>query len=256
VKRLSPSRLVNRALRVAGLEMRRKPDQLIRSPNELSLTFEFVAAHFAWRNAERDVTLVQIGAYDGSTDDPVLEALMLHGWRAVLVEPQRLPFAKLQELHGRNPKIQLFNVAIADRDGPRTLFRIEPAPFLPDWTQRIASFDRDHVLKSQRYVPRSINIEPLIIEDTVECWTFKTLLERAGVQHVDVLQLDTEGYDLELMRLFDIPRRLPAIVNYEHVHLSRAERNDAAELLISNGYRLAMSHTTFDTVAYREAPLA
>jgi hypothetical protein len=74
-------------------------------------------------------------------------------------------------------------------------------------------------------------------------------MRHAEIEHVDVLQVDAEGYDLELLRLFDIPRRLPSIVNYEHVTLSREGRNAAADLLIANGYRLAMSH--YDTVAYR-----
>ena len=56
---------------------------------------------------------------------------------------------------------------------------------------------------------------------------------------------------LNYSELFDIPRRLPSIVNYEHVHLSRVDRNAAADLLIANDYRLAMSYVDFDTVAYR-----
>jgi FkbM family methyltransferase len=233
---LPPSDLVIGVLRIAGFDLRRKPDGLIRSSHEIPLTFEYVAAHFACRHANSDVTVVQIGAYDGVVDDPLAEVLELHGWTGILVEPQREPFKALERRYVGNPKIRLFNVAIADQDGFRNLYRTGPST--------LASFDRAHVVKHF-----DVKDEPLIVEEPVECWTFSTLLERAGVERVDVLQIDAEGYDLELLRLFDIPRRLPSIVNYEHVHLSRSERNSAAGLLISNGYRLGMSR--FDTVAYR-----
>jgi FkbM family methyltransferase len=240
---------MNSGLRWAGLEVRRKPDQLIHSSHEISMTFEFVAAHFACRNPNRDVTLVEIGAYDGVENDPVVEALELHGWSGVLVEPQRTPFEALQRRCKANPKLRAFNVAIADQDGSRTLYRVEPSLHLPSWTQQIASFDKSHVMNAEKALPKGVEVEPLIVEESVECWTFDTLLRQAEIEHVDVLQVDAEGYDLELLRLFDIPRRLPSIVNYEHVTLSREGRNAAADLLIANGYRLAMSH--YDTVAYR-----
>lgn len=248
---LPVSRIVNRGIRIAGLEVRRKPDQLIRSSHEIQMTFEFVAAHFACRHPDHNVTLVEIGAFDGISNDPVADALELHRWLGILVEPQRTPFQALQRRCEGNSKLLAYNVAIADQDGSRTLYRIEPAPDLPSWTQQIASFDKAHVLKAEKHLPKGVKVEPLIIEESVECWTFDTLLEQAGIEQVDVLQLDAEGYDLELLRLFDIPSRLPSIVNYEHVHLSRAERNAAADLLIANGYRLAMSYSNFDTVAYR-----
>jgi FkbM family methyltransferase len=244
--------LVNDALLRAGLEVRRKPDGLIRSADEISMTLEYVAAHFACRHPDKDVTLMGIGAFDGASNDPAVEVMALHGWSGVLVEPQREPFKALAKLYENRPGVQVFNVAIAEEDSLRTLFMIEPSPELPTWTQEIASFDKAHVLKANGYLPRHVKVEDRIVEQPVECWSFDTLFDRAGITHVDVLQIDAEGYDLELLRCFDIPRRLPAIVNYEHVHLSRDDRNAAASLLIENRYRLGMSFRTENTVAYRD----
>jgi FkbM family methyltransferase len=231
-------RLTNEVLRVAGVDLRWKPDALIRSSYEIPLTFEYVASHFACRHANHNVTLMQIGACDGVANDPVAEALELHGWRAVLIEPQREPFKALERLYAGKSNVLLFNVAIADEQGFRDLYSVG--------SSQTASFDRSHVAKhiEHRDVAR-------IVAEPVECWTFDILFERAGVERVDVLQVDAEGYDFQLLRLFDIPSRLPSIVNYEHRHLSRSDRNEAVELLISHGYRLAMSRC--DTVAYRHS---
>jgi FkbM family methyltransferase len=229
-------RLLNGVLRVSGFDLRWKPAALIRSSHEIPLTFEYVSSHFACRHPNHGVTVMQIGAYDGIANDPLAEALELHGWQGILVEPQREPFKTLEKRYGGNPNIRLFNVAVAEEDGSRNLYSIGPS--------ELASFDKAHVVKHVHHGDVA-----LIREERVECWTFETLFDRAGIERVDVLQIDAEGYDLELLRLFDIPRRVPSIVNYEHLHLSRSDRNRAADLLISNGYRLAMGR--FDTVAYR-----
>jgi FkbM family methyltransferase len=244
--------LINKILTAKGLEVRRKPQVLVRSPHDLQLTFEFAAAHLAARSPGKPLTLVQVGAFDGSANDPVLDALGRFGWRAALIEPQRTPFEALRALHGDNADIQLFNVAISAEDGVRDLYSVDPHPDLPGFVQQLASFDRSHIEKAHAYLPPGTNLDPLIRTTPVEAWTFETLLARASFSHVDILQIDAEGYDYELLKLFDIAGRLPTIVNYEHMHLSRADRDSAASLLVASGYRLAMSYAGGDTVAYRQ----
>ena len=65
---------------------------------------------------------------------------------------------------------------------------------------------------------------------------------------MDLLQIDAEGYDSELLRLFDLPRRKPAIVRFEHTHLSRPDYESCLTLLIDLGYRIAIYGG--DTLAY------
>ena len=187
--------LTKRVLRFSGLDVHRKPGALIRSPSEMVLTFEYVASHFACRHLDRDVMVLQVGAFDGEANDHVSTALDVHGWHGVLVEPQREPFESLERRYLGNKRVRLFNVAVADEDGFRTMYRIGPS--------QTASFSKSHVVKHVAN-PEVARIE----EECVECWTFGTLFARAGIERVDVLQIDAEGYDLELLRLFDIGRTL------------------------------------------------
>lgn len=230
------------ALRACGVEVRRKPPVLVRSPHELGMSVEFVAAHHAARTPG-PWTLLQVGAYDGETNDPVVH-LLRGGWRGVLVEPQPDAAARLRRLHAERPHVQVFEVALDARDGTRPLWSI--AGDGPDWLPQLASFSREHLTKHLPYSPAAS-----IRCSTVETWTFDTLLARAGDPHVDLLQLDAEGWDWELLQRFDVPRRRPAIVNFEHQHLSRADRAAAVGLLVDHGYRVAQSPATGDTVAYR-----
>lgn len=64
----------------------------------------------------RTGTLLEIGANDGRTLSNSLAAIE-QGWKAVLVEPSKTAFAKLQVLHDKNPDVRLYNVAIGEADG-------------------------------------------------------------------------------------------------------------------------------------------
>jgi FkbM family methyltransferase len=198
-----------------------------------------------------EVTLLQVGAFDGITNDPALGALRRHGWRGVLVEPQARPFAALRELHAGDDRVQVLNVAVSDVDGTRELFTLDPVDDLPGWAQQIASFERSHLVGQQRYLPDGVVAERLSVVD-VETVTFDTLLARAGVDRVDVLQIDTEGFDHQVLRMFDVPRRLPAIVNFESIHLADEDKLGCADLLESAGYALTVSH--WDTLGVRLPP--
>jgi hypothetical protein len=51
------------------------------------------------------------------------------------------------------------------------------------------------------------------------------------IEYLDLLQIDAEGYDVELLKLFDFERMRPPIVHYEHKKLSAKESDEAVELL-------------------------
>lgn len=205
-------------------------------PASLSMTLEYAIAHLAVFNPGCQFTVLQIGAFDGSENDPLKDILGLLRWRAVLVEPQPRPFTALQSRYRDVEEVKTFKVAIGDRNGTRSLYYFDPLDGLPDWYEQLASFYRSHLIKYDRMI--DVDVVRRIRETEVTVWTFDTLLENAGVEGVDVLQIDVEGYDFELLRLFDVPRRRPAIVQYEHIHLSSADQNSATSLLLENGYRL------------------
>src|ERR1700757_1019618 len=50
----------------------------------------------------REVSFIQVGAFDGVSTDPLRKYIQTCGWRGVLIEPQPRPAAQLQELYGGN----------------------------------------------------------------------------------------------------------------------------------------------------------
>lgn len=234
--------------RKQGIAISRKPPSMVQDGAELTLSLEYIVAHYALTNP--DAFFVQVGAYDGTSNDPLLHIVQHYGWKGVLVEPQNLAFKKLERLHAHNSQIVVRNVAMAREDGKRTLYSLGVHPGLPEWAYQIASFNKSHILKQQRYL-HGWNVNDLLVADEVDCITFDTLLKEMGSPHVDILQIDTEGFDYEIIKMFQVEERKPSIINFEHLHLSRKAWNEAVALLVECGYKVAKAGWG-DTLAYQE----
>jgi FkbM family methyltransferase len=229
--------------RVRGLRSE-EPDLLATHPDaELRPRLDHVVAH-RLISGEPDLFVVQVGAFDGSSGDPIYDWMRRFGWRGILTEPQPYYFGKLQAAYADCPGVVLRNVAIASRTGKRSLYYVSgDDPGDPEWVGQLASFSRSTILSHEDAVP---NLEQRIDSHEVDCLTFEDLL--SGVTRVDLLQIDAEGYDAEVVRLFDFDRWRPSIVNFEHKHLPRDEHESAMRRLISYGYRIA--RTGDDTIGY------
>ena len=213
----------------------------------IDFDFEYVLAHYlAARSASTPLFFLQVGAYDGVTHDPINAHVRDHGWHGILVEPQPIAYERLVANYADVDGLLFVNAAIAPESGTRALYVIQDeAGSVVESLGGIASFDRSYVewlmsIDGPRYPGTSIG------SIQVRCTTFQEIL--AGTQSLDLLLIDAESYDLELLKLFDFDRFQPAIVRFEHAHLSRDDWNEAVELLARNGYRTLREE--YDTTAY------
>jgi FkbM family methyltransferase len=210
-----------------------------------------------------EIFFLQVGANDGKMLDPLFPLLDKRRLRGVLIEPQPGVFEALRANYSafEPGRFTLVNAAIADADGTQTLYRVRAAPDVPAWALGIATFRKDVLLAHSAYfeackaadpsgrgVPR---LDELVEEVRVDCLSFQTLFDRYRLPHVDCLQVDVEGYDAEILRMFDIARRRPAIVQFEHKHLEAGAYTRCLEDLSRLGYRMAVTPT--DTLAYNAA---
>ena len=51
----------------------------------------------------------------------------------------------------------------------------------------------------------------------------QTLLNRYNISNIDLLQIDVEGYDFEVIKIFDIQITQPKAIIFEHIHLSEQD---------------------------------
>ena len=116
-----------------------------------------------------------------------------------------------------------------------------------DELAHLASFSRENLVNWQRKDGHHAGSGIRIGGTPVRCLTFDDLL--ADVDYVDLLYIDAEGYDFELLKLFDFDRLAPEIVRFEHVGLSQGEWDEAVRLLAHHGYRTVREED--DTSGYR-----
>jgi FkbM family methyltransferase len=174
------------------------------------------------RLARGDVRFVQVGANDGaSSKDPIHRFVVAHQWSGVCVEPVPQAFERLSATYADNPRVRLANVAIDENDGVRPMY-------LPA--------DRDTTLASllpgRNILAKTRDVRTI----DVRCVTFPHLCAEYGVSAVDVLQIDTEGYDYYVLRSFELARFRPAVVNLELFCLPLDERLACFRLLRQHGY--------------------
>jgi FkbM family methyltransferase len=215
-------------------------------------TAEYLLERFAARN--QDVIFMQIGANDGVDNDPFHEIIRKYEWSGLCVEPQPLAYEKLARAYETNGRIRTINAAITDRAGIGTMFKVSFSD--KRWASGLTSFKRE-VIASQiksgyvracahkhgdSYPP---SVEEWIDTLTVRTMTFEQLFNGEQVQHVDALLIDTEGYELTLLNLWDFKKRRPGIIIVERMHMTRQQRQDVCDLLQGQGYRIAKTERNF-----------
>lgn len=208
----------------------------------------------AFAEAYPNAFFVEVGANDGDQHDHLGPILDERAWRGIMVEPVPFVFDRLRANYGDRPSIRLENVAIADRDGHLPFYHLrqaeDPAAAgLPRWYDGIGSFSRDAVLNHASLVP---DLERRMTCVEVPCVTFDSLCSQCGVSQVDLLLIDTEGYDHEILRSIDWNLYRPRLVVYEHYHLASEVREQLKAELAGFGYEI--KEEGFDTWCLQTGP--
>ncbi len=219
-----------------------------------------------WLGSRPAFSVVQLGAHTGDTvDDPLfgflrqtLNALppdRAAGTTVVLVEPVREYFDRLRDHCGQWPSVRLENAAVAESRGRRDFYRLAVDPEAhghPAWMHELGSLRAERMTtlwdnherngEQQRFY-----LEHRVVESVV-CVTLQDLLDRHAITALDLLQIDTEGYDYEILKTVDFTRTRPQFINYERVLLQHDE--PACRAMLSDaGYRLI--DWGIDTLAVR-----
>ena len=184
-----------------------------------------LALGFALLRARRNGTIhvLQIGAFDGHACDPLLEVLQNENVSAILVEPQKIPYARLVARYATNPRVSLINAAVAERDGVVKLY-VPGSGASPT-----ASLIRQH---HRRFGSDASEVRELEVPSV----SVGSLLKMFHGERLHLLQVDTEGMDYQILKWFFDAGVEPEVLNFESLHLSKAERLASRQLLNDRGY--------------------
>jgi FkbM family methyltransferase len=216
----------NRIFRQLGIERCYTPPIITEKPQLLVRSWlPFVVAHELLN--KRDLTFLQIGAFDGEADDDLHDLIVKHSLRGVLVEPQPAAFARLQHTYGDQRQVTLLQAAISDREGVCDFYCRRGEASMA------ASVDPGHLRRHG--IPND-----QIIRQQVVCHTVESALRFAGFQTVDLIQIDAEGCDWPIIRSIDFTRVRPAILRFEYRHMRPSDADACLELLAAHGYRFLL----------------
>jgi FkbM family methyltransferase len=198
-------------------------------------------------------TVLDIGANDGVTFSNS-RALIELGWRACLVEPAELPFAKLKELYmpdqqlpdgsliygtGINGVTHLLcvNAAITTADGPLDFY--SSGTHLKQGDTDLLSTTRPEELARWK------KSGEVFTKTTVRGITVKTLLAETGLTRADFISIDAEGVDYDILRQLDLTALSTRMVCVE---VNRADQRPFDDYCASHGMRLL--HRNFENAIY------
>jgi len=187
------------------------------------------------------LSFIEIGANDGKHVDPLFRYVRNPGWTGLLVEPHPVTFRKLEENYRGIPGMTLENAAITETDGSVKLFGFESDDL---HAGMLASLNKGYV----RF--NGDGIKGTVKEFDVPSLSVKSLLQKHQITAFDLLQIDTEGYDYNILIQFLDAGVLPRIIHFENNFLTGKQRTHVAKRFIALGYRYL--HIGIDTLAYRQ----
>jgi len=199
--------------------------------------------------AKKKITVLQIGACDGVTSDSIYSYIRAGDIDAYLVEPSKTNFNKLAQFYTGISNATLINAAVADKDEKRTFYSIKDEGRWKDsgWARQLASFYKEHLLKHDI-------LESEIQTEEVNCLTLQSITKNYEIKDLDILVIDTEGYDGEIVKMALEQKVLPNFIVFENAQLvqlySQAELDNLYGKLTDHGY--VWVHDRINTMAIRK----
>lgn len=190
------------------------------------------------------VRFLQIGAHDGRSLDPIVERIYQEQWEGVFVEPQPTIFKKLCQNHPAREGLHFENCAIGEIDGKCKFYSFKDDGKLPYHATMLAGFSKDALIYNGHGYKGEIE------ETSVVCLSLESLLAKYKIEALDVLQIDTEGYDFEILKMLEKTPLRPMLIHYEHGILSGKDRKACQRMLKGMGYTITV--LDIDTMAYME----
>jgi len=193
-------------------------------------------------------TVIQIGANDGITHDPIHKFIKRDQWKGVLLEPQSEVFhVFLKHIYKNNKGIHCVCAAIGYEDGKQPIYKIGFSKMR--WATGLASFTKEKIEQAfeNGIVAHNCKVHGIeipsdknqwIAEEEVEVISPYTLIKRYNLHKIDLLQIDAEGFDFEVIKIFDFPNTNPAGIVFENVGLPSNDYSACLELLKRNNYAI------------------
>lgn len=250
--------IIHISKRVLRYAFRRFGYQIKKINTDIRFDIGMLIRTLAAKNFPDGITIVQVGANDGISHDPIHAHAIHFGKRILLIEPQEKLLTQLTNAYKPcTGDVNIANVAISSsNDNTMNLYELDEVSGTryhntTGWNPTgIVSFDKDnltYVLKHYLGMDESI-AHKHIRTISVQAIGLQELLKQYSFEEVDFLQIDAEGYDWEVMKTLGSFR--PTMIHFEWNLLSTKNWHDCRHWLSSEGYSTILNG--IDCLAIRD----
>jgi len=190
-------------------------------------------------NKKKINNIIQIGANDGKSDDFLRSSINIDT-NLILVEPIKSAFEQLEKNYYGYKNVKFINKAIDVVKGKKNIFSVNPKYYDfyekkyeskdVSWLTVLASFNKSHL---EYHGIKSKHIQ----STEIDCINFKELIEQYNYQKLDLLVVDTEGYDDVLITNFIKNTDIRPTIILEWIHIKKNKAEKLIELLKNNNYK-------------------
>ena len=183
--------------------------------------------------SKRAIILV-IGANDGLSFDDLFASLNSSLTTGLLLEPSSKYFSEL--VINTTPLLNLkpLKVALSNSNSSLNLYQLNEKGLekMPEWGKGLGSFSKEHLLKYDGVVEEDIESE------LVEGRSFDSIIQEYKLFEIDYLQIDTEGFDAEIIKMIDFKTFSAKLIKFEVANLNNQEIFESKEILKNQSYLL------------------
>ena len=210
-------------LRYFGLQRCYIPKFLIKNNQELydKVVADIIVSKFF---DFEDFTFLQVGGYDGLSNDIIKPLMNRISMRGVIAEPQSNVYDSLKESYSDNKNISVIDSGVSDSDCIQEFYQTN------GYSSQVCSLNKEHLLKHK------IPLQD-IIATKVKFLTINSIIDMHKLGNLNLLQIDAEGHDFRIIKSIDFDVSRPQIIRFESDHMSNVELKEILGILVFYKYK-------------------
>jgi len=177
-------------------------------------------------------SLLQIGANDGKRFDELNYFIKKYKIKSVLVEPINKYFNELKNNYLNHEFVKIENSAISVENEISYLFVVNEK-YINKYDEHIKginSFEIKHLIK---HGVKKNHIE----KKKINSLSISNLIKKYNIEELDLLYVDTEGYDGKIVYEFIKDTQLKPIIIFEYIHIENKFFNKLIDLLNTEKFK-------------------
>jgi len=213
---------------------------------------------------KNEITILEIGGNDGYQNDLIYPYAIKTNFVTHILEPIPVYYEQLKILYENYKNVHTYNYAITKKTEVDYINYIPPADNMPVWLKGCSSFFSDkNVINGMQTRNLDDSIAPFVNETVmkyiknniqklpVNCLSFKDFIELSKISNIDILVVDTEGYELEILKQIDLNKFSISLIILEYHNHYCIDKLSMESLLRKFNYSIAFTDHNFDIIGYK-----